>query len=69
MSELYQWTHLLSSPVVFIDMDRVNIDDLVGSVPWRIVRCEGNPNDAVKIHVAQDDQFLGCVGGMISDCT
>jgi hypothetical protein len=65
--ELYQWTELLSSPVVFVDVDKVNLDDLVNSVPWRIVRCSGDPSTAVMIHVDKSDEALGCVGGMISE--
>lgn len=67
MSEAYQWVNLLASQIVFVDVDRVNLDDLVHAVPWTIVRCMGDPNQSVKIHVSQDDQFLGCVGGMISE--
>lgn len=68
MSDSLAWTGLLSEMIVFVDADRVNIDDLVEAVnPGSIVRVDGNPKDAVFIHVSPQDQYLGCVGGMISE--
>jgi hypothetical protein len=68
MNELLAWTGLLSDFIVFIDQDRVNINDLVEAVnPGAIVRCDGDPHSAVLIHVSPNDKFLGCIGGMISD--
>jgi hypothetical protein len=68
VSEAYAWTGLLSDYIVFVDCQRVNIDDLVHAVnPGTIVRCVGNPADAVRVHVSPRDDCLGCVGGMISE--
>lgn len=68
MSEHLAWAGLLSECVFFIDAHRVNIDDMVGAgVAGGIVRCDGHPQDSVWVHVRPNDEFLGCVGGMISE--
>ena len=67
-SELTVWVELLSTCVVFVDPNRVNLDDLLNATrPGSIVRCDGSPKNAVLIHVLPQDQYLGCVGGMISE--
>jgi hypothetical protein len=67
MSESMAWVGMLQGMTVFIDWNRVNLDDLIEAGPGAIVRCEGNPHDAVMIHVAPQDEYIGCIGGMISD--
>jgi hypothetical protein len=68
MDERVAWTGMLSECVVFVDADRVDLEDLCrATLPGAIVRCMGNPQDSVYIHVAPNDAALGCVGGMISE--
>jgi hypothetical protein len=66
VSEAYAWFSLLNHPILFVNAEAVNIDDLC-CMPGAIVRCLTDPSEAVLIHVAPHEECLGCVGGMISD--
>ncbi len=60
---------MLPLPVIFVDADKVNIDDLLNpNAPGQIVRCYGDPNISVKwIEPLSQADALGCVAGWISE--
>jgi hypothetical protein len=57
----------LGGSFVAVDTRYVNIDDLLAAHhPGSIVRCDGNPNDAIKVQHF-DNGPLGVVAGWISE--
>jgi hypothetical protein len=56
MSDIIHFPPEWLKGTLFIDEERVNIDDLCSALarPGRIVRCVGNPNDAVKVIMPDD---------------
>jgi copper oxidase (laccase) domain-containing protein len=56
------------TPVLFFDRARVNIDDLLHS-GWRggIVRCQGDPDEAITVISAQPEAMYEYIAGMISE--
>ena len=56
----------LGNSFIAIDENMVNLDDLISITPGRIVRCNGNPSEAIK-WVQCDDGQVGVVAGWISE--
>jgi hypothetical protein len=56
----------LANYTVFVDVNRVNIEDLVRAKPGNIVRVDGPPVDCL-IYVADNRTDFDHVAGMISE--
>lgn len=57
------------TPVVFVNTDEVNLDDLMraGSVAGQIIRCSAPLSDCIKIYDFHGPEAFGYVAGMIGD--
>lgn len=62
-----RFTRLLSQWFIAVDVKRVIIEDLLNDISGAIIRCDGDPQKAMQVHVMPQDQALGCIGGFISE--
>ena len=57
---------LSAVPIVFVDTDRVNVEDLINCRPGQIVRMHGPVDDCIRFFPGADMQ-VDCCAGWIGD--